>query len=146
MKQTLKTTLIALLMGGTLAACATPYQEMSLLTFTGGHFEEELPDGTYRVGFSANGFSNVTSTRDFAMLRAAELTLEKGGQYFELLFGDAGMRDDMYWNGYGVSTSSKPHSELLIRIHEQMPENPKGRIFNAREVQEEVRTRQGLDS
>ena len=122
--------------------CATSYQRVSAFTLTGGYYDEELPTGEYKVGFGGNGYTSTTTAMDYTLLRCAELTIEKGKKYFEIVQGGGGRRDDAYWNGYGMSYSSKPNAEYIIRLHNVEPEKPEGKVFNAMETRELVKKRQ----
>jgi len=82
---------------------------------------------------------------DYAMLRCAELTIEKGRNFFEIVVGAGGRKDDAYWNGYGLSYSSKPNAEYIIRLHNNEPEKPDGKVFNALETKELIIKRQQVE-
>ena len=62
-----------------LAGCATPYQSAG---FRGGFNEVALAPNVYRVSFNGNGFTSSDRASDLAMLRSADLTIEKGFRYF----------------------------------------------------------------
>ena len=55
-----------------LSGCATAYQSNSL---TGGYTDTQLAPDVFRVSFSGNAFTSNDRVQDFALLRAAELTL-----------------------------------------------------------------------
>jgi len=65
-----------------LSGCATSYQQKG---FTGGYSETQLAPDVFRVNFQGNGYTSSERAQDFALLRAAELGLEKGFKYFALL-------------------------------------------------------------
>lgn len=48
-----------------------------------GYHESQLADNRYRVTFTARS-NNDDAARDYALLRAAELTLQKGYDWFEV--------------------------------------------------------------
>ena len=62
-----------------LSACATEYQSSS---FSGGYSDQMTGNNTATVMFRGNGFTNATTTRRYALRRAAELTLQRGYDYF----------------------------------------------------------------
>ena len=65
-----------------LSGCATSYQQKG---FTGGYSETQLAPDVFRVNFAGNGYTSSDRAQDFALLRAAELSLERGFRYFALL-------------------------------------------------------------
>ena len=64
------------------AACATSYQTAS---FTGGFKDTRLAPDVFRVSFSGNAFTSSDKVQDFALLRAAELTLANDFKYFAVM-------------------------------------------------------------
>src|SRR5581483_1441512 len=66
-----------------LSACATatPYQP---LKGGEGYAEQKLEANRYRIAFAANSATPREKARDYVLLRAAELTLEQGYDYFVL--------------------------------------------------------------
>ncbi len=62
--------------------CATNYQSKG---FKGGFQDTQLAPDVYRVSFSGNGFTSADRVQDFALLRAAELTLANNGRYFAVI-------------------------------------------------------------
>lgn len=72
-----------------LAGCATGYSSHGL---NGGYDSVMLAQDTFLVGFRGNDLTSATKVRDFAMLRSAELALEKGYPYFVVL--DMGTQSD----------------------------------------------------
>lgn len=125
-----------------LGGCATPYQSAG---FTGGFSEIQLAPDVFRIVFRGNGFTDPQRAQDFAVLRAADLTLSRGFRYFGILGGADSVSQSSfttpgeiyssgYFNGstyYGTSTyvpgqtftSFKPESGLLIRCFSERPSN-----------------------
>jgi len=66
-----------------LSACATatPYQPLKAGE---GYAEQKLEANRYRVAFAANSATPRQQAQDYVLLRAAELTLEQGYDYFVL--------------------------------------------------------------
>jgi hypothetical protein len=121
-----------------LSGCATSYQQKG---FTGGYSETQLAPDVFRVNFQGNGYTSSERAQDFALLRAAELSLERGFKYFALLdetsssklstfttSGTAYTTGSAYgsgsyatYSGYTTYTPgqtyliSKPHTEILVR-------------------------------
>lgn len=66
-----------------LAACATPtpYQPAA----DGfGYSDQRIESNRYRIVFSGNSLTSRQAVDDYMLYRAAELTLEKGYDYFEV--------------------------------------------------------------
>ncbi len=69
-----------LVVASLLASCATGYGQKSL--FSGGFEDTQLGPDIFRVSFSGNDSTSMARTKDFALLRSAELALENGYPYF----------------------------------------------------------------
>ncbi len=65
-----------------ISGCATPYTSNGLL---GGFSETQLAPDIFRVSFQGNGFTSIDKTKDFGLLRAAELTISNGYSYFAII-------------------------------------------------------------
>ena len=65
-----------------LAGCvsATPYQRFSFPR--GGYITKPIQDGIYQVDFAAKGVTSQSQTAYYALVRAAEVTLQGGRRYF----------------------------------------------------------------
>lgn len=83
----------------TLSACATAYQRDG---FTGGFSETQLDENVWRVTFEGNGYTREQRAEEFALLRSAELTLEKGYTHF----GIAGSRSSSETGAVTTPTTS----------------------------------------
>jgi hypothetical protein len=62
-----------------LCSCATPYRPVASGT---GFTDKQLQDDLFQVSFQGNGQTSSQQVQDFALLRAAELTLQHGFSYF----------------------------------------------------------------
>ncbi len=62
-----------------LSGCATSYQPLG---YSGGYTEQPIKENVYIVTFKGNGFTAPERVRRYAIYRAAELTKEKGYDYF----------------------------------------------------------------
>lgn len=74
----------ALALALTLAACATgpePYRAASGPNAS-GYSEQAIESDRFRVAYRAD---DAATARDYALLRAAELTLEQGGDWFRIV-------------------------------------------------------------
>jgi hypothetical protein len=75
----------ALLIALGLGACAatpTPYQ---VVGNDGGYSDQQLESDRYRVKFEGNSATSRETVEDFALYRAAELTLQTGNDYFQVV-------------------------------------------------------------
>ena len=64
------------------AGCATSYQSNG---FTGGFLESQLAPDVFEVTFNGNGYTSSKRTKDFTMLRSAELCQKHGFTHFVIL-------------------------------------------------------------
>jgi hypothetical protein len=77
--------LILFLFSTVLLGCATAYGPHGL---TGGYKERQLAENEYIVSFFGNGNTPGQSVWNYWIYRCAELTLDNGYEYFELLPSD----------------------------------------------------------
>ena len=131
-------------------------------------FKRKAKD-VFAVGFVGNGFTNPKKAKDFAMLRAAEVTLEHQFRYFTIL-GKEDMSSTDYvdtggssyttgtvsnYGGYGsysghttytpsVTPVYKPGSAILIKCFTRQPSGHVGKIYDAAQVKSELRTKHKL--
>lgn len=54
-----------------------------------GHHSRKIADNRYRVNFNGNRRVSYEDTRDYALLRAAELTLAEGNDWFQVVDREA---------------------------------------------------------
>jgi len=66
----------------TLSACATSYSSSGV---GGGYSDTKLSPDMFRVKFNGNGYTTPDRAQDFALLRAADLTLTNGYSYFAVI-------------------------------------------------------------
>lgn len=85
-----------------LAGCAgTPYQPHG---FTGGFSEEQLDTNVFKVSFSANGYTSATRVARFTLTRCAELTLENGYRFFQIIDADSDTQISSYTTSTQINT------------------------------------------
>lgn len=65
-----------------MTGCATPYQSKSL---RGGYSDTALAPDVFRVVFRGNGFTSAERAQDFALLRASEVTIQRGFTCFAIV-------------------------------------------------------------
>ncbi len=70
----------------TLGACAsTPKYVAADSAEDYGHYSRQIAENRYRVNFNGERRANLQDTRDYALLRAAELTLAEGYDWFQII-------------------------------------------------------------
>ncbi len=69
----------------TLAACATAPTPYQAVNDEGGYTDQQLESDRYRVKFEGNEATPRETVEDFALYRAAELTLQTGNDYFKVV-------------------------------------------------------------
>ena len=62
--------------------CSTPYQPKGML---GGYTDKQLDENCYKVSFWGNQHSKPEDVDKYLMYRCAELSLEKGYDYFVII-------------------------------------------------------------
>jgi len=79
----LKKTILTVFVATALAGCATinPYHPAKSASDT-GFSEQQLDDNRYRVTFRGDSTTSREDVEDYLLYRAAELTVEKGHDYF----------------------------------------------------------------
>lgn len=148
-----------------IAGCATAYQGKG---FTGGFSETQLAPDVYRVSFSGNAATSHDRVQDFALLRAAELTLANNAQYFAVISAVDQTRVDTVvtpgsayttgtatkfggttnysgtttYSGGQAQTYYKPGVGLMIRILSEKPSG--GMAFDAAFLASSIRAKYGI--
>lgn len=70
----------------TLGACAsTPDYVAAKKSGDHGYYTQKISDDRYRVNYNGRRGTDLQDARDYAMLRAAELTLNKGYDWFQIV-------------------------------------------------------------
>jgi hypothetical protein len=86
-----------------LCACSTPYQRDG---FRGGHSDLLLDSNTYRVSFRGNGYTSSDKVETYLLYRCAELTVNKGFDYFVIIDRNAEARQSLYTTSGTFSSST----------------------------------------
>jgi len=94
----------------TLAACASPYTKVGAF---GGYDDMQVGPNMYRISVEGNGYTTEDRAERMALLRASEITLAKGFEYFSIVSRDNDVQDQMVW-GYG--SISRPRVFIVIRL------------------------------
>lgn len=95
--------ILSLLLALTLTACATPYQPEG---FSGGYSETQLDTDKFKVNFRGNAIIQSDVVNDYALLRASELALNNGFNYFEILSSKDSVKVDYITTPVSAHTTS----------------------------------------
>ena len=71
-----------------LFGCATPYQPedgFKPLRMAGGYFEKQVRLNEWAIAFRGNAKLDSETSRDYCLIRASELCLNAGYDYFEIV-------------------------------------------------------------
>ena len=118
------------------AGCATKYGDPGLL---GGVKVTPQDSGIYLVEAGGNGYTSPARVRAFALLKAAETTLENGATHFEIVKAtDKTSRQQLYTSG-GVINVRKPGLELAIALHTGPASEPSVQLLDAQQVVGKIR-------
>ncbi|HEX7647532.1 MAG TPA: hypothetical protein VF450_09000 [Noviherbaspirillum sp.] len=111
-----------------LTACATPYQPFELFG-RGGYSDKKISENVYQVAYYGNGATNMGTLNSLLMYRTAEITLDHGFDYFEVLNGQARIPMSAYGGFKSV--------EHTVKLYKGQPANSTSRFHVARKVKEE---------
>jgi hypothetical protein len=78
----MKSFLIGFVLVASILGCSTPYKKGG---FMGGYEDCKIQDGVFLVSFRGNGYTSYTKAKNYALLRAAEVTKENGYKHFIIL-------------------------------------------------------------
>ena len=148
-------------------SCSTPYQEVGT-DVRGGYSFERKSQNIFNVLFEGNGFTTPQKASDFAILRAAEVTLEHQFKYFTKLGKkDISTSREIDTGGYATTTGTvssygtytsnttytpssttiyQPGYLIIIQCYTSKPSGHVGKIYDAKSVQMQLRTQYKLNS
>lgn len=140
------------------AGCATLYQPTPYqpISSNGGFSSTQLGENIFEVHFWGNEYTSSERASDFALLRSAELTLERGFNYF-IIDGDENTqqtdvhttpitsRTELTWRGWETKysggrtyTTSRPHARKVVVCFKGKPDWP-GLIYEAQFVAQSLK-------
>ena len=111
-----------------LVGCATPYQPFELFG-RGGYQEKRVAEGVYQVAYYGNHVTPMETLNSLLLYRSAELTLNGGYQYFEVMRGYARMPTSSL-GGFRIA-------EHTIKMSNNMPAEQSPNTYSARKVIEQ---------
>lgn len=94
----LRTAIAGALLAG-LAACATPTPYQPAADTQYGFSEQQIEPDRYRVIFSGNRLTDRETVENYLLLRASELTLQKGFETFRVVTRDTEADTRQYASG-----------------------------------------------
>ena len=110
-KKILSILLLVLIIG-----CSTPYQKAG---FKGGYSEIKVNDKTWKVDFKGNGYTSSRTVENFALRRAAELTIEQGYSHFVLSESSVDTKKGInYWSGKARFYTKPSANTYIILLSE----------------------------
>ena len=127
-----------------------------------GYQETKLQEDVYRVDYEGSEDTNVTTMKDYTLLRCAELTLQKGAKYFAILDTKAETRmsvinvptayqrpypyylDPYPQNAMTTQTFAEPSLSNTIQIFKERPQNVNALIYDAQKIQENLKAKYKL--
>ena len=127
----------------TTSGCALGPTGYHPLCWNGGYENVIVQSGIYRVGFYGNGSTHKSQAKDFALMRAAELTLNEGLPYFETIEQESAVQTSMSNLGENLVTLHRPNCSLMIRCLENKSEG-RGFVYDAAQVYENLRLQYGI--
>lgn len=155
---TIRPVLLAIILVGAalLTACGTPtpYQPAAS---DYGYDEQALEENRYRISFSGNSLTPRETVENYLLYRAAEVTLDKGYDYFLMVTQETerkttyhgtitgfGSRYHDYPYGIGASTSTTAYPQdryssfATITLHHGSKPADDPKAYDARQLQERL--------
>ena len=108
MKKLLAIVVLGLLLSGCAGGLGTKYEPEG---FRGGYSDQQIARNIFKVTFKGNGYTGRQTVQNRAMLRAAELTLEKDYDLFAII-----LDDQIIIGPSGYGTQNKHRTTLEIKM------------------------------
>lgn len=124
---------IVLILLLTLSSCATHYNATG---YRGGYSEIKIDNNTYEVSFKGNGYTNSETIKKYFLYRCAELTIEKGYEYFVFMDKDVSSSKIVSGHDGDISTTTKTSGNGIIKMYAKKPDGDI--VYNAPELQKEL--------
>lgn len=111
----------------TLGACASSPRYVAADDPTDyGHYSRQISEDRYRVNFNGNSRTGFQDTRDYTLLRAAELTLAKGHDWFQVVDRETATTesrdtDPQFGFGYQRATYVEQNCGLISCTRSERP-------------------------
>jgi len=148
-----KAAVMAVITAALLMTGCTTYGEMG---FTGGVSATQIDGNTFRIESRGNAFAGSSQIKDFAMMRAAEATLQSGNDYFVIVTAEDMSRTDISvtprtatsqtnvfgntattqttYSGGEINSYDKPGQDLIIKVFKGDKPQNNPNAYSAREI------------
>ena len=145
-----------------LSACATTsYKKIDSWGY--GYQETQLQPDVYRVDYEGSVDTDVPTVKDFALLRCAELTLQKGYKFFIILDAKSSTKvsvvtvPSVYQKPFDsyiqpspydmttVDAFSEPSLSNTIQCFKEKPSNLNTLVYDAQKIQENIKSKHKLN-
>ena len=145
--------------------CATGYQRRMFLS---GYEDLPIRDDIHWVTFRGNGYTSEDRAADFALLRSAEVALERGCPFFVILEKEThsnvstrtsptvtqtfGNRDSFgnvnatsFTSGGSTHVRRTPRSQIVVRMLKERPDDDGDSVYDAVQIRRSLRAQYNLD-
>ncbi len=149
-----------------LLGCSTPYKQIG---YMGGYDDIRLQDDVYKISFKSNAYTGFEKTRDYALLRCAEVALNNDYDYFVIFdnkeeakqhtyttpvtshttgtvnaFGNSqflqgNYQGTTYYTGGQTYNLVNPRVYYIIRCFKEKPEDAQIMVFDANQIAKAIR-------
>jgi hypothetical protein len=117
-----------------LSSCATPYQSKGG-AFSAhpkvGYVDKSLGDGRFEVTYLVNAVTPKEKSREFAHRRSAEICVENGYLFFQVISESATYKKQTQINKHGPTYVDFPQYEMEIQC---LKEDPLGDSIRAQDL------------
>jgi len=117
--------LVTLLMIG----CATSYQKKGI---SGGYSDAQIDENSYRVTFVGNGYSSKDQVENMLLYRSAELTNEKGYDWFSVNERESNEQSHAKYGKLGLDSTA------IIKMYKGVKPESAFRSYSAKSVIEHL--------
>ncbi len=83
---------------------------------TGGYYDKALSNNEFYVEFSGNGFTSGEIAKNYLLYRCAEITIENGCKYFEIVYEDYHFDyEALEWDKDASSQARAIFGDVIVR-------------------------------
>ena len=137
--------IITLLLCFGLVGCASVSDYHPFNNYT-GYNNLKLQDNIFKIGYQDDQFSTVQKVEDYALLRAAEVTLDNGYKYFTELNSSDDSKTSLHTSKRTgkVRLIEKPSTTITIQCYKAKPVDITGVIYDAEQIKTNIRNSYGV--